>query len=226
MKLVKVISFFCAALAAKSVSAIPIGGVEFPSGVASFADQVVSYSPGPDVGGNYLNPNNALGAPDINGFTGATSLGEGGELILRFTDNSLTTSGDASADIWIFEVGDVTEFFNVAISTDNFNWINLGDVLGQPTGIDIDPIAGVISGVSYSFVRLRDIMPNQTGYPSGEADIDAVGAISSAPSVSVPEPSFFALITIGFAGLGYYFRKLLWFRKINTLCKISIESAS
>jgi hypothetical protein len=37
----------------------------------------------------------------------------------------------------------VTEFFNVAISTDNFSWIDLGDVLGQPSGIDIDSIAGV-----------------------------------------------------------------------------------
>jgi hypothetical protein len=214
MELVKIISFFCAVIVANNVSAIPIEGIEFPGGVASFADDVVSYSPGSDVTSNYINPSNALGVPDINGFNGATSLGEGGELVLRFTDNSLTASGDASADLWIFEVGDVTEFFNVAISTDNFNWINLGDVLGQPTGIDIDSIASVTTGVSYSFVRLRDILPNQTNSPSGEADIDAVGAISSAPSVFVPEPSFLALISIGFAGLGCFFRKLLWFRII------------
>ncbi len=214
MELVKIISFSCAVMLANSVSAMPIGGIEFPGGVASFADDVVSYSPGSDVVGNYINPDNALGVPDINGFTGAASLGEGGELVLRFSDNSLTASGDASADLWIFEVGDVTEFFNVAISTDNFTWINLGDVLGQPTGIDIDSIASVTPGVNYSFVRLRDILPNQTNSPSGEADIDAVGAISSAPPVSVPEPSFFALISIGVAGLVYFFRKSLWFRII------------
>ena len=200
----KTVASFIATLITANVHAIPIGGVEFPDGAGSFADAVVSYSPGPDVGGNYINPSNALGIPDwdVGTETGATSLGSGGELILQFTDNSLTTSGDSSDDLWIFEVGSVTEFFNVAISTNNSTWINLGDVLGQPTGIDIDAISGVVVGELYSFVRLTDILPEQTGAPFGEADIDAVGAISSAPPVNnIPIPNSVALLGLGLLGL-------------------------
>jgi len=54
----------------------------------------------------------------------------------------------------------------------------------------------------YSYVRISDILPNQTGYPWGEADIDAVGAISSAPPVvPVPEPATMLLFGIGLVGL-------------------------
>ena len=198
------ISFAGILLAAAEANAVVIGGVDFPDGAASFADQVVSYSPGTDVGsgpGVWDDPSQALGVPDYDAgtLTGATSLGEGGELVLQFTDNSLTTSGDNSLDLYIFEIGDVVELFNVAISTDGVSWIDLGDVDGQPTGIDIDPIAGVTAGALYSFVRLRDVLPAQTDFPFGEADIDAVGAISSAPA-SIPEPSTLGLLVLGALG--------------------------
>ena len=189
------------------VYAVPIGGIEFPDGPVSFADAVVSYSPGSDVGSGWNNPNDALGVPNFSGSSNATSLGEGGELILRFTDNSLTTSGDASEDLWIFEMGAATEWFNVAISEDNVLYIDLGDVLGQPTGIDIDAIPGVVAGNRYSYVRLRDIPPDQTSFPYGEADIDAVGAISSAPPASIPEPTTLVLMGLGLAGIGYQRRR-------------------
>ena len=207
MKLLKIISFTCAMLATTGVYAIPIGGVEFPDGISSFADAVVSYSPGPDIGVNFSDPSSALGTPDWSGSaqTGSTSLGKGGELVLQFTDNSLTTSGDANSDLWIFEIGGVTEFFNVAISTDNTNWIDLGDVLGQPTGIDIDSITGVTIGAFYSYVRLQDVAPDQTGFPSPEADIDAVGAISSAPPIPIPTTVW--LFGTGIFGLLGFSRK-------------------
>ena len=189
--------------------AIPYGGIEFPDGAISFADSVYSYTPGPDVAPNYNNPNAALGIPDYSGndFT-AVSLGEGGSLIVQFTDNSLTTSGNAVADLHIFEIGGVTEWFNVAISTNALNWIGLGNVLGQPTSIDIDAIGGVVAGERYSFVRLTDIAPSQSGTPFGEADIDAVGAISSAPPASVPEPATMLLFGTGLIGLVGFRRKL------------------
>ena len=128
-------------------------------------------------------------------------------VILQFLDNSLTTSGNATPDLHIFEVGDLTEIFNLAISTNGLNWIDLGNVLGQPTSVNIDGVAGVVAGTQYSFVRLTDVLPSQSNAPFGEADIDAVGAISSAPPVQVPEPSSLGLLGAALAGLGILHRR-------------------
>lgn len=172
-------------------------GVTFPDGDISFADAVVSFSPGTDVAAPHDNQNLVLGAPDGNHL----SLGDGGSVIVQFTDNSLTTSGDATADLHIFEVGNVVEVFNVAISQDLINWIDLGNLSGQPTSIDIDGVAGVLPFAQYSYVRLIDVGPNQTGAPFGEADIDAIGAISSAPPVVMHAPGALAFLGLGFAAL-------------------------
>jgi len=179
---------------------ITVNGITFPQGTASFADVVSTYSPGPDVGGTYADPAAALGVPNYNGSTGAASLGDGGSLTLRFTDNSLTTSGDSAADLHVFEVGSAVEAFNVAISTDGLSFVNLGNVSGQPTSLNIDGIAGVVAGGLYSWVRLTDVAPNQSGFPFGEADIDAVGAISSTTAVT-PEPATLTLVGIALVGL-------------------------
>ena len=116
-------------------------------------------------------------------------------------DNSLTTSGDATADLHIFEVGSAVEIFNVSISQDLITWIDLGDLSGQPTSIDIDGVAGVVAFAQYSYVRLIDVGPNQTGSPFGEADIDAIGAISSAPAVAMNAPGAIAVFALGLAGM-------------------------
>ena len=107
MKFVKAMFALIAGMSiATQADAVLIGGVEFPEGAVSFADSVVNYSPGPDVGAGWNDPAQALGIPDYTGSAGkAVSLGEGGSLTLQFTDNSLTTSGNADADLWIFEIG-------------------------------------------------------------------------------------------------------------------------
>lgn len=190
-------------LVAGHANATVIGGVDFPDGAISFVDNVVSFTPGPDVAGPYLDASNVLGTPDYTGpdgynSDGAIALGDGGVLIAEFVDNSLTTSGDAAADLWIFEIGGVVEAFSVAISTDLVHWIELGSLSGQPTGIDIDPIAGVVAGTQYRYVRLSDNPAlNQTNSPFGEADIDAIGAISSAPPAPVPAPGALLLLLAG-----------------------------
>ena len=191
---------------------IVVQGILFPGGAASFADAVVSYSPGAGVGvlGSQVfnDPSAALRLPNYNGATGAVSLGDANlptpnpaELVLRFTDNSLTPSGNATPDLHVFEVGTDVESFLVAISQDGVNWIDLGAVSGQPTSIDIDGKPGVVAGALYSFVRLRDD-PSVTSPFSrtfAEADIDAVGAISSGAAVPVPEPGTLMLLGLGLA---------------------------
>jgi len=178
--------------------AVLIGGIEFADGAISFADEVISYTPGSDVASPHNNPLNLLGVPDDEP---STSLGDGGELVIRFIDNSLIASGDNTLDLWIFEVGAVVERFNVSISTDNSSWIDLGNVSGQPTGIDIDSVEGVTLDTLYSYVRLRDDESiNQTGSPFGEADIIAIGAISSGVA-AVPVPAAVWLFGSGLLGL-------------------------
>ena len=188
-----------------NASATPYGGVEFPGGAASFADAVVGYSPGSDVGPGWDDPLAALGIPDYPGTNTAVSLGDDGWLKLQFTDNSLTTSGNNANDLWIFEIGNAIETFNVQISTDDITYIDLGNFSGQPGGIDIDANISVIPSTLYSYILLTDVTGNQTGFPFGEADIDAVGAISSAPPVSaVPVPAAFWLFgtaLVGFIGV-------------------------
>lgn len=172
-------------------------GITFPDGDISFADEVISFNPGPDVAAPHDDQNLVLGAPDGSHI----SLGDNGSIIVRFSDNSLTTSGDATADLDIFEVGARVEVFNIAISQDLVNWIDLGDLSGQPTSIDIDAVAGVVQFAQYSYVRLTDVDPNQTGSPFGEADIDAIGAISSAPPVAIHAPGALAFLGLGFAAM-------------------------
>lgn len=185
-------------------AALMFGGYTFDDN--AFADEVVSYLPGPDVGAGYNVGTGALGTPDwsaSNDNNTAASLGESGSLVVKFTDNSLTTSGDNTGDLYIFEIGNAIEYFNVKISTNSIDWIDLGDVLGQPAVIDIDAVAGVVLWEQYSYVMLTDVSPNQSGSPYGEADIDAIGAISSAPPADgqIPVPAPIALLGLGLAAI-------------------------
>lgn len=178
-------------------------GIEFPGGDGSFADayqDVVPGNPGPTLGN--FDPNAALGPPD----NGAYSLGQGGSMTLRFTDNSLTGSNDNAADLHIFEVGPLVEDTFVWISQDANDWLSLDKVQGATSSIDIDPFlagGGLDPFTRFSYVRLQDD-PNEntSNVTYAGADIDAVGAITSAPPVaSVPEPGTLGLCAAGLLGI-------------------------
>ncbi|MCX5909138.1 MAG: PEP-CTERM sorting domain-containing protein [Deltaproteobacteria bacterium] len=181
-----------------------LGCVDFPGGISSFADAVVSYTPGSGgLTADFMDPQKAIGAPNqLNpGPIEYVSLGSGGSIILRFTDNSLTGSGTSAYDLWIFEVGPDVESTSVKISKDGFTWSDIGLISGSTRGIDIDAY-GFTTTDFFPYVWLTDD-PNQgatTGASVG-ADIDAIGAISTAPPVATPEPATMLLLGSGLLGL-------------------------
>jgi len=206
-----IIALFAGLSITTNAGAVVYGGVDFPDGPVSFADAVFDFSP--EIGTNIASvrdPLEALGIPDYPSGPGVdyVSLGDGGSITLQFTDNSLTGSGNSDDDLWIFEIGPDVEDTFVEISKNGTDWESVGSVGGSTSGIDIDAFGwGVLD--FFSFVRLTDD-PDE-GQQSGQsstvgADIDAVGAISSAPPVpQVPVPAavwLFGTALIGLVGFG------------------------
>jgi hypothetical protein len=186
------------------------GGTDFPQGAVSFADQLVSYDPVIN-NGEPTAPNrgaaNSLGVPDYAGGGGCASaddctfvtLGDGGSITLRFTDNVLTGSDSADLDLWIFVVGPDFEDTFVEVSNDGTNWSPVGKVFGSTAGIDLDAF-GFGTSSAFFFVRLTDdgAEGDQTGASVG-ADIDAVGAITTR---AVPEAGTLAMLALGISSIG------------------------
>ncbi|MGL5081547.1 MAG: PEP-CTERM sorting domain-containing protein [Microcoleaceae cyanobacterium] len=203
-----------------SAQAATFRGIEFPEGAVSFADAAISYDRGGD-DGNYSyaplevfnRPETALGEPnsvlipenESQGDFSARddlSLGEAGQVVLRFTDNFLTGSGDSEDDMWIFEAGTAVEGVLVEISADGVNWSGVGQIGGtQIGGIDLDAF-GFDEGDLFSYVRLTDDGNNVYRGGWSGADIDSVGAISTV-AVDVPEPgNILGLLAIGAFTIG------------------------
>jgi hypothetical protein len=211
------------------VFAIPTtyDGITFPGGDVSFADSVIRYDNtygggAAPTSANFLDPDAALGAPDYPDVsapgTGSVSLGSGGLIQLLFSDNSLTNSGDSNNDLHVFEVGpDVEDTFvairptadTLSLLTGSFSgleindgFFDIGKVFGSTSSIDIDSIFGGFGAGQLTFDAVQLIDDINEGQSSGStvgADIDAVGAISSAPPVvnKVPEPGSLALLAGG-----------------------------
>ena len=155
----------------------------FPSGEISWADAVVSFTPGNPDSKRSGDPNAALGGPDYQGTDEAedeatyVSLGHGGELVLEFTDNAFLDG--EGPDLAIFEIGPEVEPILIAISEDGTNWIvDAGRVEGATCSLDIAPF--VKAGQSFRFIKLMDAKAgksNDSDWPG--ADVDAVGAINT-----------------------------------------------
>lgn len=220
-RLFRSISLIGVALAATSTQAAIIGGIDFPGGTASFADQVVSFAPGPGPAAAFLEPANSLGVPDVNTTNGLacfqapstanckfTSLGSAGVLTLRFTDNllsgssasgSVTGVGDGFNELYVFEVG-VSEASRVAISADGNTWFDVGDIGGGSGnsigvftyGFDIDKLGFGMTDL-FSYVRITDLVTVDAETSPEGADIDAVGAIQTV----VPVPAGAWLLPAG-----------------------------
>lgn len=164
--------------------------VVFPLGDRSFADEVVRYEPGTPgpVKERNRQPGEALGTPnDSTGMAGHNvTLGCGGTLELRFTDNALVDVD--GPDLYVFEVGPAVEPTRLEVSVDGKAWLELGDISGGSTAVDLK--GKVPDGDAFHYVRLVDLKKDCKGKTPG-ADIDAVGAIGSALSLSVSSTVLF-----------------------------------
>jgi len=96
-----------------------------------------------------------LGAPNYDqaADTNYLTLGCGGTVIVRFTDNALVET--PGPDLYVFEVGPQVEPTGVAISEDGKAWIEIGKVEGGQASVDIHPF--VRPGQAFHFVRLTDL---------------------------------------------------------------------
>lgn len=191
----------------------PQGALSFADQVLRY-DPLAGGGPGPTAP-NFIDPLRALGSPDYSSCgggsssTGAVSLGNGGLIELAFTNNLLTNGNPGQSnpsysnlDLWIYEAGGVTEpmdvfvhplsttlpLLNPALDPDGDGYYFVGRVSGQPVGVDLDAVfPGFAPGsLLFDAVRIVDVLNGGSSSTVG-ADIDAVGAISSAtPTVIQP----------------------------------------
>lgn len=158
------------------------GEITLPMGDLSFADEVVSFTPGdPGGGAEHSVAQKAISVADFKSGVddNYVTLGCGGELVLRFTDNALTDVG--GPDLYIFETAGKVEQADVYISKDGMEWAKVGTIEGDTTALDIKTRATARD--TYSYVKIVDRKSSCTAASAG-ADIDAVAAIGSARRAS------------------------------------------
>jgi outer membrane protein OmpA-like peptidoglycan-associated protein len=184
---------------------------------ASFADQIVRFTKGnpPAIAQSSI-PAACLGVPDFDGVgKGFVTLGCGGELIVRFTDNALVNI--SGPDLYIFEVGKYIESTELSISKDGINWISIGTINGAKAEVDIENFTK--PGDVFSYVKLVDLKTECKGMWSG-ADIDAIAAIGAAKRISLTSNILF---TLNESVLKPEAKKILD-ELVNEINKTSIES--
>ncbi|MEZ5400228.1 MAG: OmpA family protein [Bryobacteraceae bacterium] len=183
-----------ASLCAQQPKAYPDGRggeVRLPLGDLSFADEVVSFRPGsPSASAANSIPDEAIGPPDYKASVDDNylTLGCGGELVVRFADNTL---GDvAGPDIFIFEIGPAVESTELAVSNDAQTWIPVGRIAGAVASIDIESY--VKPGDTFRYLRMTDGKSVCSGEWPG-ADIDAVAAIGAGRRITLDASVLFAV---------------------------------
>lgn len=147
-----------------------------PLGDPSFADTVISYTVGdPAPIAAARDCTLAVGIPNFDGIAGGfLSLGCGGTVVLKFTNNALVNI--PGNDLYVFELGKYVEKTNLAISKDGITWIEVGAISGGNCAVDIG--SAVKPGETFRYVRLTDLKSDCTAMWPG-ADIDAVAALGS-----------------------------------------------
>lgn len=153
-----------------------------PLGKTAFADSIVAFNPGdPSAEKRYRNPEQSLGEPEFTRYRSLrprfVSIGCGGVLTIKFNEIGFTDI--EGPDLVFYEVGPEKEPFQVDISIDGRNWLDLGKVEGGRSTVDLsDFLKPNEKKQVYYFIRLTDLK-SSCGGPTPGADIDAIGAIGA-----------------------------------------------
>ena len=152
-------------------------GIVAARGPDPYADSVVGWTVGaPGASEGPSQPQFALGPPDYtDSYLEPTiaTLGCGGQITLRFTDNDLVDG--EGADLRVFEPGD-REAYGVEISVDGTDWRMVGQAGGGMADFDVSAVAA--ENERFHFVRITDARGLCEGVRPG-ADVDAVEALNS-----------------------------------------------
>ena len=164
------------------------GKIFLPQGDISFADEVVDFKRGePDAVTEACDSMLSVGIADFAGVaSNFTSLGCGGTLTLRFTDNALINI--EGPDLYVFEVGKYIETTQLYVSKDAKNWISVGAISGGVSLVDIGD--SVKQFDIFHYVKLEDLKTDCKGSWPG-ADIDAVAAIGSGAQITLSSAVLF-----------------------------------
>jgi hypothetical protein len=149
----------------------------------TWADRVVSFTPGNPAPSRSVDPLAALGPPNCRDAYREpetyVALGRGGQLIVEFTGAALYDG--EGPDLQIVEIGPLAEAVDVSVSTDGQQWVAIGHAKGAGAMLDIHD--WVQPGDRFRFVRLVDlgtVSAAKNQWPG--ADIDAVGAMHAVKS--------------------------------------------
>ena len=191
---------------------------------SSFADIVCAFY-NPCENSLNTNPQAAIGVSDFNSIDSDefVTLGEGGHIILKFTNNILINSGNDTADVWVFEIGpaveaSLVELLPVDSATHNIltsegipdddldGFFEFDTLIGATSSLDIDAYltnnypAGTLK---FNAIKITDIVDGEcddSPYPG--ADIDAVCALSTI-ICSIPDTELNIAICDGAEYEGY-----------------------
>lgn len=151
--------------------------VYLPLGDRSFADEVVSFTPGrlfDKAKRQVKDPKSTVGKPDMSGARNVLSLGLTGSLTLRLKDNVLIDVN--GPDLFVFEVFRRIEPTMLEISKDGTDFIKVGEIGGGFATVDINKY--VSKDDVFHYIRLTDL--DTEGGATPGADIDAVATIGGA----------------------------------------------
>lgn len=158
--------------------------VVIPLGEISFADEIVSFNIGnPKPLAKYQDSSQALHEPNYINIKNPNfvSLGCGGQITLRFTDNGfMNLPGD---DLYIFEVGPAKEPASIEISSNGKDWTYAGKTKGGKSSVDLS-LQDIATDIVFYYVRITDLKSVCNSATAG-ADIDAVGAINSVIELNI-----------------------------------------